>query len=152
MRGGSNVIATRTFSKLHAMAGVPAGLRMRTSRSGAENATVRNNVIGIFGCASRHGRRTTRRFIVEERLTRRNRIRAEVVPWLDERGFRFIPPRGNFVLIDIGRDVKDAIPRMLAEGVVVGRRFAAVSGWMRVTMGTRQEMEKFKVAFKKVAR
>ncbi len=54
------------------------------------------------------------------------------------------------MLIDIQRDVKDVIPRMLAEGVAVRRRFAAVSNWMRVTMGTQQEMEKFNVAFKKV--
>jgi histidinol-phosphate/aromatic aminotransferase/cobyric acid decarboxylase-like protein len=39
---------------------------------------------------------------------------------------------------------------MLAEGVAVGRRFAAMDNWMRVTMGTGAEMEKFKVAFTKV--
>ena len=39
---------------------------------------------------------------------------------------------------------------MLAEGVAVGRRFEAVSGWMRVAIGTEQEMEKFKAAFQKV--
>jgi len=38
----------------------------------------------------------------------------------------------------------------LAQGVAVGRRFEAVSGWMRVAVGTEQEMEKFTTAFQKV--
>jgi histidinol-phosphate/aromatic aminotransferase/cobyric acid decarboxylase-like protein len=54
------------------------------------------------------------------------------------------------VLIDIRREVGDVLPKMLSEGVAVGRRFEAVSGWMRVTIGAEPEMEKFKMAFRKV--
>jgi len=150
VREGRNVIATRTFSKLYGMAGVRVGFGCAPAELVRRMQPFRNNVISILGARAAIAAVELGDSFVEERRMRRNRIRAEFCSWLDERGFRFIPPQGNFVLIDIQRDVKDAIPRMLAEGVVVGRRFAAVSGWMRVTMGTQQEMEKFKVAFKKV--
>jgi histidinol-phosphate aminotransferase len=149
-RGGHNVIATRTFSKLYGMAGVRVGFGCAPAELVRRMQPFRNNVISILGARAAMAAVQLGDSFIEERRMRRNRIRAEFCSWLDEQGFRFIPPQGNFVLIDIQRDVKDAIPRMLAEGVVVGRRFAAVSGWMRVTMGTQQEMEKFKVAFKKV--
>ena len=61
-----------------------------------------------------------------------------------------MPPQANFVLIDIRRVVREVIPRMLAEGVAVGRHFDSVDRAMRVAMGTEREMEKFKAAFQKV--
>jgi histidinol-phosphate aminotransferase len=150
VREGHNVIATRTFSKIYGMAGVRVGFGCAPAGLVRRMQPFRNNVISILGVRAATAAVQLGDSLIEERRTRRNRIRAEFCSWLDERSFRFIPPHGNFVLIDIQRDVKDAIPRMLADGVAVGRRFAAVSNWMRVTMGTQQEMEKFKVAFKKV--
>jgi len=55
------------------------------------------------------------------------------------------------VLIDIQRNVQEIIPRMLAEGVAVGRRFDSLDTWMRVAIGTELEMEKFRTAFQRVA-
>ena len=54
------------------------------------------------------------------------------------------------MLIDIRRSVQEIIPRMLAEGVAVGRRFDSLDTWMRVAIGTDREMEKFRTAFGKV--
>jgi histidinol-phosphate aminotransferase len=150
VREGHNVIATRTFSKIYGMAGVRVGFGCAPAGLVRRMQPFRNNVISILGVRAAAAAVQLGDSFIEERRTRRNRIRAEFCSWLDERSFRFIQPHGNFVLIDIQRDVKDAIPRMLADGVAVGRRFAAVSNWMRVTIGTQQEMEKFKVAFKKV--
>ena len=80
----------------------------------------------------------------------RNRIRTELCGWLDRKGFRYIPPQANFVLIDIQRNVQEVIPLMLAEGVAVGRPFVSLDTWMRVAIGTEMEMEKFRTAFQKV--
>jgi histidinol-phosphate aminotransferase len=87
---------------------------------------------------------------VAERRTRRNRIRAGVCAWLDKKGVRYIPPHANFILMDIGRNVQEAITGMLAQGVAVGRRFDSLDTWMRVAMGTEEEMAKFRAAFEKV--
>jgi histidinol-phosphate aminotransferase len=87
---------------------------------------------------------------VRTRRAVRNHIRAELAAWLDRKGFRYIPPQANFVLINIRRSVQEVIPRMLADGVAVGRRFDSLDAWMRVAIGTDTEMEKFRTAFQKV--
>ena len=81
----------------------------------------------------------------------RNRVRASLCAWLDRQGRRYIPPQGNFVLIEIGRDVSGIIAEMLAQGVAVGRKFETVERWLRVAVGTETEMDKFQRVFAKVA-
>ena len=150
VREGRNVVVTRTFSKLYGMAGVRVGFGCAPASLIKRMQPFRNNVISILGARAAMGAVQLGEGFVAERRARRNRIRAQVCSWLDERGFPYIPPQGNFVLIDIRRDIADVIPRMLAEGVAVGRRFDTLDRWMRVAMGTQREMEKFQAAFQKV--
>jgi len=147
---GRNVIVTRTFSKLYGMAGVRVGFGCARADLVKRMTPFRNNVIGILGARAAMAALELGDTFVAERRTRRNRIRAQVCSWLDNRGFGYIPPQGNFVLIDIRRDVQEVIPRMLAEGVAVGRHFDSVDRSMRLAIGTEREMEKFKTAFQKV--
>ena len=77
-------------------------------------------------------------------------LASELCGWLDRQGVRYISPKANFVLIDIRRSIQEIIPRMLAAGVAVGRRFDSLDTWMRVAIGTDTEMEKFRTAFQRV--
>jgi len=147
---GRNVVATRTFSKLYGMAGIRMGFGCAPADLVQRMTPFRNNVTSILGTRAVMAAVALGDAFVAERRARRIAIRAKLCSWLSEKGLRYIPPHANFVLIDIGRDVRDVIPKMLAEGVATGRRFEAVSGWMRITIGTEQEMEKFKTAFQKV--
>lgn len=150
VRKGRNVIATRTFSKLYGMAGVRMGFGCAPAPLVNQMLPYRVNVTSIVGGRAGAAALQLGDAFVAERRARRNRIRADLCAWLDANGFHYIPPHANFVLIDVRHDVRELIPRMLAEGVAAGRRFGSVGGWMRVTIGTEQEMEKFQVAFKKV--
>jgi histidinol-phosphate aminotransferase len=150
LRDGRNVIVTRTFSKLYGMAGVRVGFGCAPAELVRRMRPFRNNVISILGARAAMAAVALGDAFVAERRARRMRIRAQLCSWLDEIGYRYIPPQANFVLIDIRREVGDVLPKMLAEGVAVGRRFEAVNGWMRVTIGAEPEMEKFKMAFQKV--
>src|SRR5262249_52936488 len=113
---------TRTFSKLYGMAGVRVGFGCARAELVRRMLPFRNNVISILGARAAMAAVRPGEALVVERRTRRNRIRAELCSWLDENGFRYIPPHANFVLINVLRDVRELIPRMLAEGVAVGRR------------------------------
>jgi histidinol-phosphate aminotransferase len=150
VREGRNVIATRTFSKLYGMAGVRVGFGCGRADLLKQMQPFRNNVISILGARAAMTAAQLGEEFVGARRAARNRIRAELCGWLDHRGFRYIPPQANFVLIDIRQDVQSIIPRMLAEGVAVGRRFDSLDTWMRVAIGTPMEMEKFRTAFEKV--
>jgi histidinol-phosphate aminotransferase len=150
VREGRSVIATRTFSKLYGMAGVRVGFGCGPSDLLKQMQPFRNNVISILGARAAMAAAQLGEEFVRTRRAARNRIRAELCSWLDGKGLRYVPPHANFVLIDIQRSVQDIIPRMLAEGVAVGRRFDSVDTWMRVAIGTEMEMEKFRAAFEKV--
>lgn len=150
VREGRSVIATRTFSKLYGMAGVRVGFGCGRSDLLKRMQPFRNNVISILGARAAIAAVQLGNGFVAERRARRSSIRAGVCAWLDKKGLHYIPPHANFVLIDIRRNVQETIPQMLAQGVAVGRRFDSLDTWMRVAMGTDEEMEKFRAAFDKV--
>ena len=147
---GRSVIATRTFSKLYGMAGVRVGFGCGRSDLLKQMQPFRNNVISILGARAAMAAAQLGEEFVAARRTARNRTRAELCVWLQQKQLTFIPPQANFVLVDIRRSVQEIIPRMLVEGVAVGRRFDSLDTWMRVAIGTETEMEKFRTAFQKV--
>lgn len=149
VREGRNVIVTRTFSKLYGMAGVRAGFGCAPAELVRRMQPYRNNVISVLAARAAMAAIELGDEFVADRRLRRNRIRAEFREWLDSRGVRYIPPLANFILMHAGRDVKDIIPRMLREGVVTGRRFAAMPDWLRLSIGTEAEMAKCRAALDK---
>jgi histidinol-phosphate aminotransferase len=53
-------------------------------------------------------------------------------------------------MFEIGKDVREVIAALAARQVFVGRRFAALPQWLRVSIGTRPEMEAFLAALRQV--
>ena len=53
-------------------------------------------------------------------------------------------------MIDLGQDVRDVIDALRARQVFVGRRFAALPHWLRVSIGTREEAGVFLAALRDV--
>jgi len=130
VREDKNVIVTRTFSKIYGMAGARAG----------------------FGCGRPDLIRAMaaledRDTLVPNRRAELARIRAELCNWLRTKNIRYIEPHANFVMIDIGRDVRPFGQEMLRRGVAVGRPFPPLNQMLRVTLGTDQEMKKFREVF-----
>ena len=142
-----NVIVARTFSKVYGMAGMRLGYAVASAANAealrAQAAWSNVNVAvaeAALACLADPGHAERQR----ERLngTRRALSRA-----LDERGRRYIPAEANFLMIEVGGDVGPLIAGFAARGVKVGRRFAAMPGFLRVTIGRPQEMEAFLAAF-----
>lgn len=52
-------------------------------------------------------------------------------------------PRRHFLMADLERDVGPVIEALRRENVEVGRRFPALPTHLRVTIGTRSQMERF---------
>ena len=75
-------------------------------------------------------------------------MRAEV----ERLGRTVLPSEANFVMIDMGRDVKPIIESLRDRGVDVGRRFPAMPRHLRVTIGTPDEMKRFLREFALVIR
>ncbi|PYQ59565.1 MAG: hypothetical protein DMF53_18575, partial [Acidobacteria bacterium] len=54
-----------------------------------------------------------------------------------------IPSETNFLMADLRRDVGPLIAALKKQGVEVGRKFPSMPTHLRVTVGTRPQMERF---------
>jgi histidinol-phosphate aminotransferase len=143
-----NLVVARTFSKVYGLAGMRLGYGV-ASAANAEalraHASWSNANAAVLAAA--------RASLAEEGLVTRlrerlNGTRRWLVAELAKDGRRTIPSEANFVMIDVGADVKPLIAELAARGIRVGRRFAALSTWLRVTIGTPEEMRAFLAAFR----
>ena len=78
-------------------------------------------------------------------------LRAErnaLVDWLSDEGYTTTPSDANFVMFGKFDDRQSAWQGLVEQGVLV--REVGPEGFLRVSIGTAAEMERFKEALKKV--
>jgi histidinol-phosphate aminotransferase len=84
-------------------------------------------------------------------LAERKRVNAEVrdelFAWLEAGRHKFNRSASNCFLIDTGKPGRQVITAMQERGVYIGRTWAVWPNRVRITVGTRPEMERFKQAF-----
>jgi histidinol-phosphate aminotransferase len=147
VRQGKDVVVTRTFSKVYGMAGVRAGFACARPELIQKMQPFRNNVISILAVRAVLAAIAEAKTLVPERRARLIAIRKEMCGWLRQKGLRYIEPQANFMMIDIGRDVREIGPTLARRGVAVGRPFPPLDRMMRVTIGTDREMARFREVF-----
>jgi histidinol-phosphate/aromatic aminotransferase/cobyric acid decarboxylase-like protein len=59
--------------------------------------------------------------------------------------------QANFVMLDLGAEVRPIIEQFRARNVIVGRRFASMPNFLRVTIGTQPETEAFLATLREIA-
>ncbi|HLJ13427.1 MAG TPA: aminotransferase class I/II-fold pyridoxal phosphate-dependent enzyme [Bryobacteraceae bacterium] len=150
VRQGKNMIVTRTFSKLYGMAGLRAGFACARPDLIQQMTPYRNNVISIVTAHGVMAAIANAKTIVPERRARLSRTRSELCAWLRQKNVKFIEPQANFLMIDVHRDVRDFAKDMAERGVAVGRPFPPLDHMLRVSIGTDQDMAKFRDVFSRV--
>jgi len=147
---GKDVIVLRTFSKLYGMAGLRAGAAL-----GRPDLLERVRGYGglpilpitAMAAATASLKEST---LVPERRKILADIRDDLFSWMDKRGYAYIPSDANMVLIDGKRPGREMVAALLQHKVAVGRTWPALPNHVRVTIGTRYEMDRFKSAFERV--
>src|SRR5438093_11690309 len=146
---GRPVIIARTFSKIAALAGMrlgyavaPAELirRMRPYGIGSINAIVKwGGVAALKDTASQaHVKQVT----IE--------LRKKTTSELQALGYSTIPSEANFFMVHIKRPVQPVVEAFAKNGVLVGRPFPPMLDYLRVSIGTPEEMTRFTTAFKEI--
>lgn len=135
------VLVTRTFSKVFGMAGLRVGyavaqpvtlraLASHTSDGTSSGASLATAVAALGDtahvAAERERNRAMRQFT-------RHRFEAA--------GFRVLPSAANFLMIDIRRDAGAFGSACRQHGIAVARPFPPLSTHLRLTIGTKAEME-----------
>ncbi|HEX9162246.1 MAG TPA: histidinol-phosphate transaminase [Thermoanaerobaculia bacterium] len=146
-----NVVVSRTFSKIYGIAGLRIGYAV------AQEATIKRlsaqqawDTVNIMGLVAARASLTDQQHVAHHRLLN-NEAKAWLRRQLDQLGYHMLPSDANFVMIDLGKDVKPLIAAMRTNGVEVGRLFPAMPRHLRVTIGTPEEMQRFVDALQKVA-
>jgi histidinol-phosphate aminotransferase len=147
---GKDVIVLRTFSKLYGMASLRAGAALgRPDLLEKVKGYGGLSVLPAVGMAGATASLKEKTLVAERRKIMAG-IRADLFAWLDKKGYGYIPSDANMVLIDGKRPGKETAAAMLERKVAIGRSWTALPNHVRVTIGTREEMAKFKDAFERV--
>ena len=160
---GKDVVILRTFSKIYGMAGLRAGAAFgRPELIAKLNGYSRLDMMPITGVAAAMASLNSKT-LIPERKVKIGAVREDVFNFFEKNKFKYIPSVSNCVMVDtgkvgVGKDGKPdfaANPVMLAMRkdpyhVFVGRVWASMPTYVRVTIGTQDEMDRFKTAFTKV--
>ncbi len=151
-----NVIVTRTFSKAYGM----AGLRVGYSISNNSIADILNRVrqpfnVNSLALAAAEAALDDVAFIEKSKKINQTGM-AQLTNAFDKMGLSYIPSVANFVAVKAGQDsmalsATNVYEKLLRSGVIV-RPVANydMPDYLRITVGTEQENEKFIAALKQV--
>ena len=147
---GKDVIVLRSFSKLYGMAGLRAGAAL--ARPDLLERLRGYGGLGFLPLSGTVGATASlkEKTLVSERRQIVANIRQDLCAWLDKRGFAFIPSEANMIMIDCKRPGREVYTAMLQHKIAIGRSWPSLPTHVRVTIGTREQMTKFKDAFARV--
>ena len=147
VKNGLNVVALRTFSKMYALAGLRLGYAVARSDLIAVMERVRPpfNVTSLAQVAALaaledvdHVRRSREINAVGKRL---------LYSRLDALGVECLPTEANFLLVHVRRPSREVSDQLLRMGVIVRPAdIFGLDGWLRVTIGTPVQNERFLAA------
>ena len=73
-------------------------------------------------------------------------IREETFGFLTKHNIEFIPSEANMFMMNVKRPGQDFSQAMGREGVYIGRVWPVWPNWVRVTVGSREDMSRFQKA------
>jgi histidinol-phosphate aminotransferase len=144
-----DVVILRTFSKLYGMAGLRAGAaigrpdlleKMTPYGAGALPVT---GMIGATTSLKQKNLVPERRKIIAD-------IRTDVFSFLETNKIEYVASEANMFMMNVKRPAAQFASEMTKHKVYIGRPWKVWPEWVRVSVGTRDEMAKFKEACLKV--
>ena len=145
-----NLIITRTFSKVYGL----AGLRLGYAISSADIADNLNRARLPFNVNSLAAKSACAALTDQLHVEKSVQLNREGKIWLEAQlksnNINFIPSIGNFIAMDVG-DGKCVYDKLLLEGVIVRPLHAYdMPKYIRVTIGTPEQNQRFFTALTKV--
>ena len=138
-----NLVITRTFSKAFGLAGFRVGYCL----SNPDIANVLNRIRQPFNVNSLALAAATAAINDDEFLAKSMEVNSKGMKMLEasceKLGLRFVPSKGNFLLVDFGQDAMPIYQQMLELGVIT-RPVAnyGLADCLRITIGSESEMER----------
>jgi histidinol-phosphate/aromatic aminotransferase/cobyric acid decarboxylase-like protein len=150
VKASKDVIVLRTFSKAYGMAGLRCGFAIgRPDLLGRIRERSGWNFMPVTALVAASASLKDSSLVPDRRRINAS-VRQETFEWLDRNGYSYIPSVSNCFLLDTKRPAKQVIDAMAQQKVFIGRIWPIMPTCTRITVGTHEEMEKFRAALQKV--
>jgi histidinol-phosphate aminotransferase len=149
VKAGKDVVILRTFSKLYGMAGIRCGFAVGRPDLLDKILAFGQNAMPITGVVAARASLLDMDLVAKRKKINAE-IRDDVFEWLTANNYSFIPSQSNCFMLDTKRPGKEVLAAMAQKNVYVGRVWPIWPTNVRITVGTKQDMEAFKKAFKEV--
>jgi histidinol-phosphate aminotransferase len=135
------IIISRTFSKIHGMAGLRVGYAIgHPDAIGAMRGHLSQGTIsGLSASTALASLNDTAHMAKQIALNKE--ARAYTVKAFTDAGFKVLPTQANFVMVDVKRDASSFQGLCREQGVMVARAFPPLTTHARVSIGTMDEMK-----------
>jgi histidinol-phosphate aminotransferase len=134
------VIVTRTFSKVHGMAGLRVGYAVGQAETvGRLRPWIGSLSMSILGAAAARASLGDAAHIESQRVMNRQ-TRASALEAFRAAGFTAFDSQANFIMVNIRREARAFGAACLARGIQIGRPFPPLDQYARISMGTPDEM------------
>ena len=146
-----NLIITRTFSKIYGLAGLRVGYGITSEGTADILNRIREpfNVDSLAQVAARTCLQDQKyyRQVAKKTAQQKKYLYAQ----LSALGFSYVKSETNFILIDVQRNSTEVFKKLLKQGVIVRDMKAwGLNSFIRVTVGTEKENQKFIKTLKRV--
>jgi len=150
VKAGKDVIVLRTCSKVYGLAGLRCGFAIGRPEL-LDRAMDRGgyNFMPVTAVAAATASLKDPQLVGERRRINAS-VRQQTFQWFDRNGYSYIPSEANHFMLETKRPGKEVREAMAKENVLIGRTWPVMPTYVRVTVGTQEEMERFQAAFQKV--
>jgi histidinol-phosphate aminotransferase len=150
VKEGLRLIVLRTFSKIQGLAGLRVGYGIASPETAEILQRCRQpfNSNSLAQAAALAGLQDADHMTRTRSMTLEGRARLET--FFTRLGLRFIPSEANFVFVEVGQ-ADSVFQGLLREGIIIRSMTSyGLPSWVRVSVGTPQQMERFEATFPKV--
>jgi histidinol-phosphate aminotransferase len=144
-----DIVILRTFSKIYGMAGLRAGAAMGRPDLLQKIQSYSAGALPITGMVAATASLKSKGLVPERRKIIAG-VRENVFEFLDKHNFQYVPSVSNKFMVNVKRPGGQIIDALRNEKVYIGRVWPSWPTYVRVSIGTQDEMNKFKTAFLKV--
>jgi histidinol-phosphate aminotransferase len=145
-----NVIVSRTFSKIHGIAGLRCGYAVAHAETIEALARFKlETSVNLLAIAAARSAIADRARVERERTLNRE-AREQAAGMFAAIGYPPSPSTTNFFMVDLRRDARVFREACARAGVFVGRPFPPLTNFVRISVGTMEEMQRAASVFKRV--
>lgn len=150
VKADRDVVVLRTMSKIYGMAGLRCGFAIARPDLLAKIERYAGWVSMPVTSVAAASASFKDQALLSERRRINTSVRQQTFDWLAQHGYSFVPSQSNCFMLDAKRPAREMIAAMARQNIHIGRVWPVWPTHVRITVGTAEEMERFRTAFHQV--